>query len=165
MTKLINNGQRIGALILSFIVVPVTLTTTYNAYHPHFSLETQPDLDKQNVYSTQLLIKNTGMFDAADLEVNCIPIMGPEFDKTSGITMQGMGFRSPSIPLLASGGPGATIPCMFEESHVPEATKFALKVNVKGLYGFGWMKHHFDTDFNYMVMANSEGHYVYNEMP
>jgi hypothetical protein len=149
-------------LIIAILSIPAIIY----GFQPKFSVTPLGTLDPDRLFATPFSLRNTGIFDAMNLTVGCLPVIEnvASYGKT---VMKDVEFTQPPIPRLPAGESGATIQCHAIKSDIrlKLGEQFPVHFWVDGRYGYSWANWHFHKEYTYLATGDSSGHVSFQEHP
>jgi hypothetical protein len=129
-------------------------------YRPKFTVNFQPSLDPSQIFANRVVIRNTGSFDATNVQLDCNPTMA------GSNSMSDVSFSADPILLLEPGGPGATVDCFhIKTDQLKPGDKLSLILSVQANYGYSWINPRIRRFFPFQAERDASGKVVYEEQP
>ncbi len=168
-----------GRKIIGWIVTSVLaligiaqLPTIKAIYQVQISLEPQASTDPSDLFATPFLLRNTGYFDATNVQAICSPILeGAAADDLQKNATPGVGYGAQVAQTLKAGGLGATVYCKLPwklTTSLKPGHFFYISFTVVGRYGLSpkkWLSKDFQHEVWFRAIGDGQGHLRFETWP
>jgi hypothetical protein len=148
------------------LVTIAQLPTIKAIYQVQISLEPQASMDPSDLFATPFLLRNTGYFDATNVQAICSPILTGAAAEDLHDATRGVGYGAQVAQVLKAGGPGATVYCKLPwklTTSLKPGDFFYLSFTVVGRYGL--IKIDFQHEVWFIAIGDGQGHVRFEAWP